>query len=119
LTGIAHSHLATEYGIQTSYNPLDKLSRDRCLHTPHDPYHAIGGKILKLLDATLNLLSSTGECTWNMHWKFIEKPAHWSKLPNALTHKWSFMFSDGLHLAMLMPFTGWYLVIKLKSFIVG
>jgi hypothetical protein len=104
LTGIARSRLATEYGIQTSYNPLDKLVRDRCLHTPHDPYHAIGGKILKLLDATMNLLSASGENIWNTYWKFIEKPVQWSKLPNALSHRRSFMFSDGLRLAMLMPF---------------
>ena len=39
-----------------------------------------------------------------MHWKAIEKPVHWWRLPNPLRHRQSFMFSDGLRLAMLIPF---------------
>ena len=52
----------------------------------------------------MNLLSTAGEHNWIMYWKYIKKPTNWSKLPNALSHWQSFMFSDGLRLAMLMPF---------------
>ncbi|CAG8607102.1 5660_t:CDS:2, partial [Paraglomus occultum] len=91
-----YHHLTTE--------EINHLLRDRVINTPQDAYHAIGGKILKLLDATMDLLSAAGECNWIMYWKSIEKPTNWSKLPNALSHRRSFMFSDGLHLAMFMPF---------------
>ena len=63
LTGRARSQLATEYGVRASPNPLDQLLRNRVLNTPQDAYHAIGGKILKLLDATINLLvNATALC---------------------------------------------------------
>lgn len=38
------------------------------------------------------------------HWKAIEKPSGWSRLPNPISHHGSFMFTDGLQLAMVMPF---------------
>src|SRR6266487_936313 len=103
-TGIARSRLATEYGLRLHQSPFDAILHDRHINTPHDPYHAIGGKILKLLDVTMNLLSASGEDVWNMHWKAIEKPIHWWRLPNPLTHRQSFLFSDGLRLMMLIPF---------------
>ncbi|CAG8614908.1 22158_t:CDS:2, partial [Gigaspora margarita] len=37
-------------------------------------------------------------------WKNIKKPARWSWMPNPLTHRQSFTFSDTLHLAMLILF---------------
>jgi len=103
-TGITRSRLATEYGLRLYPSPFDTLLRDRHINTPHDPYHAIGGKILKLLDVTMGLLLASGENVWNMHWKAIEKPMHWWRFPNPLKHRQSFMFSDGLRLTMLLPF---------------
>jgi len=59
-------------------------------------YHVVAGKVMKLLEEALNLLSKSGEETFLLHWKGIEKPQHWSHLPNPLQHLQSFMFSDVL-----------------------
>lgn len=64
----------------------------------------MAGKALRLLDTTFEHLSKTGETAWIRHWKAIEKPPGWSRLPNPITHRGSFQFSDGLRLAMIMPF---------------
>ena len=74
------------------------------MQTPHDAYHVMGGKTRRLLDMTFSLLTYNGELEWLYHWKSIEKPPPWSKLPNYLLHRQSFMFSDIFQLAMLMPF---------------
>ena len=50
------------------------------------------------------MLNASGENAFIEHWRSIEKPAHWSRMPNPLRHRQSFMFSDVLKLSMLMPF---------------
>src|ERR1051325_3127217 len=37
-------------------------------------------------------------------WKDFEKPKKWSRLPNPISHRDSFMMSDYLRLAMIMPY---------------
>jgi len=106
-TATARDNMATAHGLRTSSRPLDCLQRDRHRHTPHDAYHSMAGKALRLLDATLQLLSTAGETEWLRHWKAIEKPPGWSRLPNPISHRGSFQFSDGLRLAMIMPFVLW------------
>jgi hypothetical protein len=44
---------------------------------------------------------------WQQQWNAIEKPPGWSRLPNPISHRGSFMFSDTLRLAMIMPFVLW------------
>ena len=95
--------LATEYGL-TKPGPLNILKWDRHIQTPQDAYHSMAGKARTLLEATFNILNTSGENDFLEHWKSIEKPAHWSRMPNPLRHHQSFMFSDVLRLAMLMPF---------------
>jgi hypothetical protein len=107
VTESERNRMATQYGLSRASRPLDALRRDRHRHTPHDAYHSMGGKALKLLDATFQLLSTAGEAAWLWHWKAIEKPPGWSRLPNPITHRGSFQFSDGLRLAMIMPFVLW------------
>ncbi|CAG8659614.1 3948_t:CDS:2, partial [Paraglomus occultum] len=85
-------------------HPLENIMWDCHTQTPHDSYHAMGGKTRRLLDTTFHLLTSNGESEWLYHWKSIEKPPRWSKLPNPILHRQSFMFSDIFRLAMLMPF---------------
>src|SRR2546423_11518708 len=64
----------------------------------------MAGKARTLLEATFNVFNTSGENAFLEYWKSIEKPTHWCKLPNPLRHRQSFMFSDTLRLAMLMPF---------------
>jgi hypothetical protein len=64
----------------------------------------MAGKAGSLLDATFNVFSTSGETEFLKHWKNIEKPTHWSRMPNPIRHRQSFMFSDVLRLSMLMPF---------------
>ena len=104
LQGSARVQLLKDYGLRDFSNPLDRLLCDCHLHTPHDAYHAIAGKVTKLLEETLSLLSKSGEEAFLLHWQGIEKPPQWSRLPNPLKHLRSFMFSDVLRAAMLMPF---------------
>ncbi|CAG8822467.1 8820_t:CDS:1, partial [Racocetra fulgida] len=40
---------------------LSTSSRNRHLQTPQDSYHAVAGKIQKLLECTLNLLNNKGK----------------------------------------------------------
>jgi hypothetical protein len=95
--------LATEYGL-TKPGPFTILKWDRHIQTPQDAYHSMAGKARTLLDATFNIFNTNGENNFLENWKNIEKPAHWSRMPNPLRHRQSFMFSDVLRLAMLMPF---------------
>ncbi|CAB4495398.1 unnamed protein product [Rhizophagus irregularis] len=74
------------------------------METPQDAYHSMAGKARTLLEATFNILNANGENAFIEYWRSIEKPAHWSRMPNPLRHRQSFMFSDVLKLVMLMPF---------------
>ncbi|RGB28732.1 hypothetical protein C1646_767448 [Rhizophagus diaphanus] len=71
---------ATEYGLRNKRSILDLLIRERHLQTPQDVYHLTAGKIQRLLNLTVNLLS------------------------NDVWHHESFMMSDCLRLGTVMPF---------------
>ena len=96
--------LSSEYGIRIKQSILNELKYERHLQTPQDIYHATAGKIGRLLNITVNLLSQKGETTFLKIWKNFEKPSVWCRLPNPISHHESFMMSDYLHLAMIMPF---------------
>ena len=96
--------LSTKYGLRLKCSILDKLQRERHLQTPQDIYHATAGKIGRLLKLTCELFSQEGEKDFLYHWKTFEKPKNWSRLPNPISHRDSFMMSDLLRLAMIMPF---------------
>ncbi|UZO16855.1 uncharacterized protein OCT59_008223 [Rhizophagus irregularis] len=96
--------LCTEYGLRSLPSILDKLKRERHLQTPQYVYHATAGKIGQLLKLTCELFSREGEDNFIEIWKNFEIPKRWSRLPNPITHYNSFMMSDLLRLAMIMPF---------------
>ena len=77
---------------------------------PQDAYHAFRGKVQRLIDSTLSMLNDVSKETFLKHWRNCKKPAHWYQLANSIVHYNSFMFSDALQLAMLMPFIlRWFL----------
>jgi len=96
--------LSTKYGLRLKCSILDELKRERHLQTPQDIYHATAGKIGRLLKLTCELFSQEGENDFIKIWKVFEKPKNWSRLPNPISHHDSFMMSDYLQLAMIMPF---------------
>lgn len=53
---------------------------------------------------TCELFSHEGENAFIRTWKALEKPKKWAHLPNPISHHESFMMSDYLRLAMIMPF---------------
>ncbi|GES78789.1 hypothetical protein GLOIN_2v1790377 [Rhizophagus clarus] len=93
-----------EFGLRTRPSILDRLLRERHLQTPQDVYHATARKIGRLLKLTCKLFSQKGEDEFIKAWKNFEKPKKWSHLPNPISHNASFMMSDYLRLAMIMPF---------------
>jgi hypothetical protein len=95
--------LSTEYGIVKS-GAFNVLKWNRHLQTPQDAYHSMSGKARTLLEATFNVFNTAGESAFVKFWRNIERPSHWSRMPNPLKHRQSFMFSDVLRLSMLMPF---------------
>jgi len=96
--------LCTEYGLRPLPSILDKLKRERHLQMPQDIYHSTAGKIRCLLKLTCELFSREGEDDFIKIWKNFEIPKKWSHLPNPISHHKSFMMSDLLRLAMIMPF---------------
>jgi hypothetical protein len=80
------------------------LKWEKHLQTPQDVYHATAGKIGRLLKLTCELFSREGENEFIKAWKSFEKPKKWPRLPNPISHHASFMMSDLLRLAMIMPF---------------
>ena len=76
--------LATKYGLVEPVGPFNILQWDRHIQIPQDAYHSMAGKAGILLDATFNVLNSSGEDTFEKHWRSIETPAHWSRMPNPL-----------------------------------
>lgn len=83
---------------------MDKLKRERHLQAPQDIYHATAGKIGRLLKLTCELFSREGGEDFVKIWKNFEIPKKWARLPNPITHHESFMMSDLLRLAMVIPF---------------
>jgi hypothetical protein len=102
-SNIARIQQGTKFGLR-SPGPLDPYLHDRHLHIPHDPYHAVAGKIARLLDCTCSILTSQGESSIIQYWKAFETPKKWARLPNPIRHRHSFMMSDILRLSMILPF---------------
>ncbi|GBC42270.2 hypothetical protein GLOIN_2v1790940 [Rhizophagus irregularis DAOM 181602=DAOM 197198] len=96
-------NLCSKFGLKNQKPILDNLIRDQLLQSPQDIYHAIAGKILKLMDCTFNMFNSNGNNEFIKNWKLFEMPIQWHKLPNPITHRQSFMMSDRLRLAMIFP----------------
>lgn len=85
-------------------SPLSSLQWNAFIQVPQDPYHAISGKIARLLDSTLEILSQDGKKNLIKFWKSFEFPFHWSKMQNPISHSKSFYMSDCQRLAMIFPF---------------
>jgi len=100
----AKIRISAKYGLRLQPSILDKLKRERHLQNPQDIYHATAGKIGRLLGLTCKLFSREGENDFIKTWKDFEKPKKWSRLPNPISHHASFMMSDYLRLAMIMPY---------------
>lgn len=95
---------ATKYGLSIETSPLSSLQYNAFIQTPQDPYHAISGKIARLLDSTLEILSENGKKNLIKFWKYFEFPSHWSRMQNPISHSRSFYMSDCQRLAMIFPF---------------
>jgi hypothetical protein len=96
--------LATEYELRLQLPILDRLKRERHLQSPQDVYHLTAGKVLRFLKITIDALSPEGKSAFIMAWKAFDYPRTWQKLPNPISHIDSFMMSDCLRLAMMIPF---------------
>ena len=96
--------LGREYGLKLQPSILNELKRERHLQTPQDIYHATAGKIGRLLKLTCDLFSQEGDDDFIKTWRDFEKPKTWSRIPNPISHHESFMMSDYLRLAKIMPF---------------
>ena len=92
------------YGLCSKPDILSSLLCDHHLQMLQDAYHVFRGKVQRLIDSTLSMLNNVGKETFLKHWRNCEKPVHWYRLANPIAHYNSFMFSDVLQLAMLMPF---------------
>ncbi|RIB28587.1 hypothetical protein C2G38_2239435 [Gigaspora rosea] len=100
----AQSRLCSQYGLRPLPGPLDPILHDRHLHVPQNAYHAIAGKIARLLDCTCSILTLHGQNNLINYWKSFETPTTWSRLPNPITHRHSFMMSDNLRILMIFSF---------------
>ncbi|RGB33909.1 hypothetical protein C1646_668970 [Rhizophagus diaphanus] len=98
------NEIAAEYGLWICSPILDNLKRERHLQSPHDVYHAIARKVLRFLRITIDALSPEGKLAFILAWKTFEYPRSWQKLSNPISHIESFMMSDSLRLAMVIPF---------------
>ncbi len=94
----------TEHSLRKHPSILNNLTWNRHLQTPQDSYHAIAGKLQRLMECTFSMLKPNGEVAFLDHWKNLEIPSSWCRLPNPIKHRNSFMFSDCMRLAMIMPF---------------
>ena len=103
-TNAAQLQLSSQYGLQLLPGPLDPILHDRHRYIPQDTYHAIAGKAARILDCTCHILTSQGESKLIRYWKYFEVPAKWSRLPNPISHRHSFMMSDSLRILMIFPF---------------
>jgi hypothetical protein len=104
LTITERKEIATEYGLRLQPSILDQLQWERHLQSPQDVYHATAGKVLRFLKITIEALSPEGKMEFITFWKSFEYPRTWQKLPNPISHIDSFMMSDCLRLAMMIPF---------------
>ncbi|CAG8827351.1 23006_t:CDS:2, partial [Cetraspora pellucida] len=85
--------LAVEYGL-VKLGLLRILKWDQHTQTPQDAYHFLAEKAHTLLEVIFNVFNLNGENAFLKHWKDIEKPTNWYRMPNPLRHHQSFIFSD-------------------------
>ncbi|CAG8842545.1 5671_t:CDS:2, partial [Racocetra persica] len=83
---IRFKNFTKRYGLRSKPGILSTLSRDCHLQTPHDSYHAVTGKVQRLLECTLNLLNKNEKNQFLQYWRYFEKPSTWHHLPNPITH---------------------------------
>jgi hypothetical protein len=98
------SDFLKRYGLSKEPSPLSSLQWNPYVQTPQDSYHAISGKISRLLESTLETLSADGKRNLNKYWKSFEFPANWSRMQNPVTHFRSFYMSEYQRLVMIFPF---------------
>ncbi|PKY19767.1 hypothetical protein RhiirB3_384336 [Rhizophagus irregularis] len=108
------NQLGTKYGLRLLPSILDQLKREKHLQTPQDIYHSTAGKIGRLLKITCELFSQEGKENFIKIWKDFEKPKKWPRLPNPINHHASFMMSDYLRIAMIIPYI-LYRFLKISS----
>src|SRR5690242_11389015 len=80
----------TKFGLSIEPSPLSSLQWNPLIQMPQDPYHAISGKISRLLDSTLEMLSQNGKKNLTEFWKCFEFPSNWSRMQNPISHSKSF-----------------------------
>ena len=75
VTQIEIKDFTRRHGLRSKPGVLSSLSRDRHLQTPQDAYHAVAGKIQRLLECTLYLLNDNGKKQLLEYWRCFEKPS--------------------------------------------
>ncbi|KAF0488228.1 hypothetical protein F8M41_022387 [Gigaspora margarita] len=88
-------------------NNLDFKNLSRYQHITNSQFHEIASS--KSIQEHKLVATKYGLCNKSQKefievWKNFEYPPHWGHLPNPISHHESFMMSDYLHLAMVIPF---------------
>jgi hypothetical protein len=95
---------ATRHGLSIQSSPFSYLKFNPFQQVPQDAYHAISGKIARLMEITMDLLSESGKKLFTKNWKYFEFPSTWSKMPSPTSHSRSHFMSDYQRFAMIVPF---------------
>ncbi|PKY62791.1 hypothetical protein RhiirA4_432741, partial [Rhizophagus irregularis] len=69
------SKYCTKHGLRKHPSILDQLTWNRHLQVPQDAYHAVAGKIQRLMECTFSILKPDGEVAFINYWKNLETPA--------------------------------------------
>ncbi|RHZ81177.1 hypothetical protein Glove_123g115 [Diversispora epigaea] len=75
------------YGYRNCFVFREQLSDKNynCLQNAYT-YHAISGKIARLMEITMDLLSESGKKLFIKNWKYFEFPSTWLKMPSPTSH---------------------------------
>ncbi|CAG8487916.1 9802_t:CDS:2 [Dentiscutata erythropus] len=84
----------TRHGISIQPSPFSYLKFNPFQQIPQDAYHAVSGKIVRLMEITIDLLSESGKKLFIKNWKYFEFPSTWSKMPSPTSHSRSHFMSD-------------------------
>jgi hypothetical protein len=95
---------ATRHGISIQPSPFSYLKFNPFQQIPQDAYHAVSGKIARLMEITMDLLSESGKKLFIKNWKYFEFPSTWSKMPSPTSHSRSHFMSDYQRFTMIVPF---------------
>ena len=95
---------ATKYGLSIQISPFSYLKFNPFQQIPQDAYHAVSGKIARLMEITMDLLSESGKNLFIKNWKYFEFPSTWSKMPSPTSHSRSHFMSDYQRFTMIVPF---------------